>query len=128
MEFNDDSRFDLTDKLPVIRGTQKATITIEKLISYANKIKEESTMQNNTTKQPLSQEDLEMLNKIANAKDEIKDLKQQIEKNGYYRVMLYKNNIPIKTLVHRLVAIFFIENTENNTRQEYGQMELIQIL
>ena len=70
MEFNDDSRFDLTDKLPVIRGTQKATITIEKLISYANKIKEESTMQNNTTKQPLSQEDREMLNKIANAKEE----------------------------------------------------------
>ena len=77
MEFNDDSRFDLTDKLPVVRGTQKATITIEKLISYANKIKEESTMQNNTTKQSdLTQEDLEMLNKIQKDKDEMKQRKQ----------------------------------------------------
>ena len=40
-------------------------------------------------------------------------LKHEITKKGYHRVMLYKNNIPIRKLVHRLVAIFFIENPEN---------------
>lgn len=44
---------------------------------------------------------------------EIKKLKQRKIKGGYLRVMLTINNKPKQYLVHRLVALAFIQNTNN---------------
>jgi len=40
-------------------------------------------------------------------------LKNQLEKNGYYRVTFAYNNNISRILIHRLVAITFISNPEN---------------
>ena len=40
-------------------------------------------------------------------------LKQCADRNGYCRVNLYKNKIPKRLLVHRLVASAFIENVNS---------------
>jgi hypothetical protein len=42
-----------------------------------------------------------------------KFLKKCIEKNGYYRVSLYKNNNSKHFTIHRLVGIHFIPNPDN---------------
>lgn len=42
-----------------------------------------------------------------------KVLKPRMDKNGYQRVRLYKNSIGTNFLIHRLVAIHFIENPQN---------------
>ena len=44
---------------------------------------------------------------------EEKILKNQINKKGYYSVVLRKNNKSFTKEIHRLVAITFIENTNN---------------
>ena len=43
-----------------------------------------------------------------------KQLKKQLQKGGYEYVNLYKNNKMTKELVHRLVAITFLENKNGN--------------
>lgn len=43
-----------------------------------------------------------------------KQLKKQLQKNGYEYVNLYKDTKIIKELVHRLVAITFLENKNGN--------------
>ena len=40
-------------------------------------------------------------------------LKPQINKGGYYRVVLHKNGIMKSNNIHRLVAVAFIENSDN---------------
>lgn len=42
-----------------------------------------------------------------------KILKPQLYKNGYYRIWLYKNGNKKRYLVHRLVALAFIPNSNN---------------
>ncbi|WAX15712.1 DNA endonuclease [Enterococcus phage EG103P3] len=37
----------------------------------------------------------------------------EITRNGYARVTLYKDKVPVKRLIHRLVAEAFIPNTDN---------------
>lgn len=41
-------------------------------------------------------------------------LKKILDRSGYYVVTLYKDKIPRRSLIHRLVASAFISNTENN--------------
>ena len=42
-----------------------------------------------------------------------KVLKQFVTKSGYCKINLYKNKVPERCLVHRLVATAFIENNNN---------------
>ena len=50
---------------------------------------------------------------IVRKKHNKKILKQQIDKDGYYRVSLFKNKKVFFKPVHRLVAITFVENQLN---------------
>ena len=42
-----------------------------------------------------------------------KNVKQQIDKDGYLRVCLYNKNLRTKQFVHRLVATAFIPNPQS---------------
>jgi hypothetical protein len=42
-----------------------------------------------------------------------KILKLESDKRGYQRILLYKNNVTKKYLVHRLVCLSFLKNHEN---------------
>lgn len=83
VSFARDSRISKDDKLPVIAPNgKKSFMLVSKIFELSSKIKEESAMQ--TEKQSnLSQEDLEMLNKISNAKEEVK--KHNEDKAEYFR-------------------------------------------
>lgn len=48
--------------------------------------------------------------------DGIRKLKNRLKKNGYYSVVLYINDKPKEFLVHRLVALNFIENKYNKNQ------------
>lgn len=42
-----------------------------------------------------------------------KYLKQRLNENGYYRVLLSKNGIKKYTVIHRLIALTYIDNPDN---------------
>ena len=78
MTFAKDSRISSEDKVPVIaKNGKKALMTVSNIFKLSSEIKEESTMKTETKKQSdLTQEDLEMLNKIQKDKDEMKQRNQ----------------------------------------------------
>ena len=84
MTFAKDSRISSEDKVPVIaKNGKKALMTVSNIFKLSSKIKEEATME--TTKQSdLSQEDLEMLNKIQKDKDEMKQRNE--DRAEYFRI------------------------------------------
>ena len=84
MTFAKNSRISNEDKVPVIaKNGKKALMTVSNLLKLASKIKEEVTME--TTKQSdLSQEDLEMLNKIQKDKDEMKQRNE--DRAEYFKI------------------------------------------